>query len=455
MKRLQIFICFFIILFSFSACKKEQQQKTEPEPETEAALYTIEQENVSEPADRNVIFVTTGEDEIMDQSHNKEILNIPGVQETEFYGGAARVSYFFRRGTDYSFDNEESINKEYFKALDGLDCSRYIMSAQKLTEEDLSAGSLPSAMNEIVLYSSDESVIGKTLEMYFCNYYDFCNDLEEILEIQEKGYIHNFMSGVECSEFIEKDMKITGILKEQTSQVYFSESFCDMMCKVVTDIMYPFVSAEFFGSGELSGIKELDGTVGPEGNYRIGEFGYSDLPWKDSDYINLHVSCKEYPLVYADETLTEQEAGVSKFWIELKEYTANDSGYETGIYNLLLLTYNIPQGQEPDEAKGPGELETVWVTDHLNLMGTTPYSNVIHGSGKGSGRSYIVQKICGTLTKSDTDTLAVNQEIFRRIHNYEGTKAIAVYIEPEQETQIRQALQELGYQEYSLPKVIW
>ena len=49
----------------------------------------------------------------------------------------------------------------------------------------------------------------------------------------------------------------------------------------------------------------------------------------------------------------------------------------------------------------------------------------------------------------------MNQELFDRIYNYEGTKIIAVYVEQGEEVQVMEALLEQGYKEYSLPESIW
>lgn len=221
MKKIGVFILCIVIMFSVSACKKEQKESGS-ESETKNCLLTVEQEDVREPEPPNLIFVTKGDDVILNEENNKEIKAIPGVAGTEFYGGAARVSYFYRKEKDYTTENIVK-NPEYTydyppEMINGETCTQYILSAQNLKKEDLSAGVLPSKVNEIALYSSDESVIGQTLKMYFCNYYDFAKNHADI------GYLGDFMGSIHFS-FIEKEMKITGIIKEQTTQVYFLTVF--------------------------------------------------------------------------------------------------------------------------------------------------------------------------------------------------------------------------------------
>ena len=94
--------------------------------------------------------------------------------------------------------------------------------------------------------------------------------------------------------------------------------------------------------------------------------------------------------------------------------------------------------------------------DPLSFIGYSFYSkDCVFSKGVTTDIREIIQKISSTQIESGDYTLVVNQEIFDRIYNYQGTKIIAVYIEQGQETQVMEELQKLGYEEYSLPKSIW
>ncbi|MCI8826796.1 MAG: hypothetical protein HFH63_13135 [Lachnospiraceae bacterium] len=450
MKKIQIFLLYITILFLFTSCKKGEKQNAS-ESETKVCLQTVEQEGAKEPELKNILFVTKGDDIILTEKDNEEIKAVSGVTGTEFYGGAARISCFYRKEKDYTTENIVK-NPEYPydyppEMINGENCTRYIGSAKNLSANDLSSGTLPSGMDEIVLYSSDKSVIGKNLKMYFCNYYDFAEYHFDI------GYLGDFVGNPTFS-FIAKEMKITGILKEQTTQVYFSDSFCDMMNKSM-DVMYPQVSAQCFDGEEGIGIQEIDGKVGPEGKYKLTDIFYDKLPWK-GDYISINRGDYLFELVYVDEKLGNQEVGISKYWIQNKMHTAQTYGTEKGaIYDFIALSYYAQWRQEPKGLLVPESEGCLW-EDPLSFIGYSFYSkDSVSSTGVITDKSEIIQKISSTQTESGDYTLAVNQELFDRIYNYEGTKIIAVYVEQGEEVQVMEVLLEQGYKEYSLPESIW
>lgn len=83
--------------------------------------------------------------------------------------------------------------------------AKYMRSASCITEEDLESGRLPEARNEIVMYI-DESI--------------------DSMRSQKIFFLNENLWG---KEYYESNFEVVGILKEKTSQVYFSESFCDMI----------------------------------------------------------------------------------------------------------------------------------------------------------------------------------------------------------------------------------
>lgn len=444
-----IFLLLAITLCSVTACTKQEDGKEQNDnlPEEADILYTVEQEEAEAVDSRNVLFVSKKSGELLDETDNDAIGQIKGVEKTEFHGGAARVKYFYRKGKDYEYGNQEGGRLYTTYMLDGQESSRYMMSAENLTSEDLSCGTLPEALDEIALYTSDESMLGKTLAVYFVNF-------DDMYESDKEGYnTREYMVTHGLESFIEKDMKITGILKEKTEQMYFPESYCEMMGKVMTGFMYPNTTMGFFYTGENNGIQKLDGTPGPDGEIKISALEYMTLPW-DGDYLDIGKSDGGiyYPLVYLDEDLNSQETAISEDWIQLKNLIAGDLLEEDesiGIYNILELTFYMILDTESEE------LAEQWTEDSASLMGYTYYAVCIGDSGMRFSMYKMIQGISDTLTKSGAYTLAVNQEIFNRIYNYDGSRMIAVYIEPEQEEQVKQELANLGYIEYELPEFLW
>lgn len=110
----------------------------------------------------------------------------------------------------YSDGNSRSNDEDSGKKVDFLNDSRFMMSADAIDESDLLAGRLPQSMNEIVLYSEDESVLDQSQACYF----------------QAKNLW-------DSNDYVEKDVTIVGLLKKKTDQVYFSQSLCRMLSAAI------------------------------------------------------------------------------------------------------------------------------------------------------------------------------------------------------------------------------
>lgn len=117
------------------------------------------------------------------------------------------MNYFYRKNIDYKIvydslaENQPSNEENKYVVLTNYkNFIRPISTNKNLT---LSEGKMPEAYNEIVLYSTDKDMLGKTIEFYF--------------SCKKKWSIDTY---------IEREMKVVGLLSEKTNQVYFSESFC-------------------------------------------------------------------------------------------------------------------------------------------------------------------------------------------------------------------------------------
>lgn len=133
-----------------------------------------------------------------------EISNIKYVNEVEKYDGISDINFFYKEGEDYEWKHrmQENTHTDLPSSswVEFTDFSKFMKSSSCITKDDLSEGELPSAYNEVVMYSSNDSVLGETITFYFCN--------------------KNMWSDL---QYVEIDMKVVGILKENTEQVYFTE----------------------------------------------------------------------------------------------------------------------------------------------------------------------------------------------------------------------------------------
>lgn len=127
------------------------------------------------------------------------------VKEVEPYGLSNDVNYFCEKGTDYivsylqtnSGTEENPLFSEtiYLNRFD-----KFVRTACTLTETDLAYGTLPQQTNDVVLYAKDDSLLGTTFTCFFSD---------------QKNWPIN--------TYFRLELTVCGILKEETTQYYFSE----------------------------------------------------------------------------------------------------------------------------------------------------------------------------------------------------------------------------------------
>ena len=129
------------------------------------------------------------------------------------------VNYYFEEGKDYrqeygynrmSTSNEgglyDSQNVEYVKK------DQYMRSSSCLKKSDLVKGSLPKKIDEVVLYDRGKYKVGDTITFFYTS---------DVLWSSTENYI-------------QRKMKVSGLLKNKDKQVYFSPEICTMLQSTVT-----------------------------------------------------------------------------------------------------------------------------------------------------------------------------------------------------------------------------
>lgn len=129
------------------------------------------------------------------------------------------VNYYFEEGKDYrqeygynrmSTSNEgwlyDSQNVEYVKK------DQYMRSSSCLKKSDLAKGSLPKKIDEVVLYDRGKYKVGDTITFFYTS---------DVLWSSTENYI-------------QRKMKVSGLLKNKDKQVYFSPEICTMLQSTVT-----------------------------------------------------------------------------------------------------------------------------------------------------------------------------------------------------------------------------
>lgn len=142
----------------------------------------------------------------------KEISSLANVVTVDSCDYANDINFYLEEGKDYHF-----IYGDAKKMVEFMREDRFMMSVDAISEDDLAAGRMPESQNEIVLYSKDKSVLDSKQTCYFV--------------------AHNIW---ESGEYIQTDLKVVGLLKEETEQVYFSKYLCQMLAMNIDSGVYRF-----------------------------------------------------------------------------------------------------------------------------------------------------------------------------------------------------------------------
>lgn len=148
-----------------------------------------------------------------------QLTKMKHVVSVDQYDIVNDVNYYFEEGKDYrqeygynrmSTSNEgglyDSQNVEYVKK------DQYMRSSSCLKKSDLVKGSLPKKIDEVVLYYRGKYKVGDTITFFYTS---------DVLWSSTENYI-------------QRKMKVSGLLKNKDKQVYFSPEICTMLQSTVT-----------------------------------------------------------------------------------------------------------------------------------------------------------------------------------------------------------------------------
>lgn len=141
--------------------------------------------------------------------------SIRNVVQADQYDYVNDINYYIEEGTDYQFTN---LLEDY--SSNGVEVSQYadksvpeflkqnkfMRSITCIEASDLKEGKMPASRNEIVLSPCGKYGLGDEVEIYFTS---------ENIWGSGEYYHHRF--------------KVTGLLKEDTSQIYFHGELCHML----------------------------------------------------------------------------------------------------------------------------------------------------------------------------------------------------------------------------------
>ena len=181
------------------------------------------------------------------------------------------VNYYFEEGKDYrqeygynrmSTSNEgglyDSQNVEYVKK------NQYMRSSSCLKKSDLAKGSLPKKIDEVVLYDRGKYKVGDTITFFYTS---------DVLWSSTENYI-------------QRKMKVSGLLKNKDKQVYFSPEICTMLQSTVTGgkVFYEYAYNQQLGKYQgqatlwpiVGDIVKKDNELGVSGAYEAAVYRAED-----------------------------------------------------------------------------------------------------------------------------------------------------------------------------------
>jgi ABC-type lipoprotein export system ATPase subunit len=152
------------------------------------------------------LVVKRSDGEELTKEDMEKISSVSNVVTVDSCDYANDINYYIEEGTDYKviYGNEDNTKMTF------LNDDHFMMSVDAISEDDLAAGHMPENQNEIILYSEDDSVLDSEKTCYFM--------------------AHNIWGS---TAYYKKTMKVVGILKEESDQIYFSKQLCQMLSMAI------------------------------------------------------------------------------------------------------------------------------------------------------------------------------------------------------------------------------
>ena len=212
---------------------------------------------------------------VLTEKDRAAIASVKYVDQVDLCDYANDVNYYIEKDKDYevAYGSKERLisnvqddsDEENDQGVRLLDKSHFMKSSTAITGEDLSAGRLPKERNEIVLYTSDSRKLNSEITCYFSS-----DNL--------------WKEGTSCYQ----KLKIVGILKDNTKQVYFHPELCEMLTYgldrfvVWTQFCWDALYNQYNGTFKPAYVVVGDGLkknqVRVSENYKTPSTGYGLIP---------------------------------------------------------------------------------------------------------------------------------------------------------------------------------
>ncbi len=346
---------------------------------------------------------------VLTEKDQAAIASVKYVDQVDLYDYANDVNYYIEKDKDYEVaygsktrlisNVQDDSDEENDQGVRLLDKSHFMKSSTAITKEDLSAGRLPKERNEIVLYTSDSKKLNSEITCYFSS-----DNL--------------WKEGVSCYQ----KLKIVGILKDNTKQVYFHPELCEMLTYgldrfvVWTQFCWDPLCNQYNGTFKPAYVVVGDGLkknqVRVSENYKIPSTGYGLIP-NDLKKAFVGQGC-----IHIEQTKSGIDA-------ELKDAIEQ---------NMSAAGYEEDSEEESSEDSKDGDNEA--------------------GDNE-DGIKFDIEYV-EDFSKQGADFIEVSPAIYRKLRDYYniGTTQASVYIANYSKTdKVISALEEKGYDAVSTLRV--
>lgn len=341
---------------------------------------------------------------VLTEKDRAAIASVKYVDQVDLCDYANDVNYYIEKDKDYevAYGSKERLisnvqddsDEENDQGVRLLDKSHFMKSSTAITGEDLSAGRLPKERNEIVLYTSDSRKLNSEITCYFSS-----DNL--------------WKEGTSCYQ----KLKIVGILKDNTKQVYFRPELCEMLTYgldrfvVWTQFCWDALYNQYNGTFKPAYVVVGDGLkknqVRVSENYKIPSTGYGLIP-NDLKKAFVGQGC-----IHIEQTKSGIDA-------ELKDAIEQ---------NMSAAGYEEDSGEESSEDSEDGDNE--------------------------DGIKFDIEYV-EDFSKQGADFIEVSPAIYRKLRDYYniGTTQASVYIANYSKTdKVISALKEKGYDAVSTLRI--
>lgn len=339
---------------------------------------------------------------VLTEKDQAAIAGVKYVTMTDLCDYANDINYYIEEDKDYekthgsqdkqitNVDNDGMTEEEKNQGIRLLDKTHFMKSSTAITKSDLASGRLPKERNEIVLYTTDKKKLNSQIRCYFSS--------ENL-----------WKEGESCFQ----DLKIVGILKDNTRQVYFHPELCQML------------------------------------TYGIDKFVvWGEFCW-DMRYKKYYGTMKPVYVVVADD-LKDNQVRVSE------NYVIPSTGYGL-VPSDLKMAFSGQQGvlhiEKEESGNDTAGAQADEIDQNMKAAGletdseeTTPKAN----------RISIDIEYAEDFSQQGGDFIEVSPEIYQKLRDYYniGTTQASVYIANYSKTdKVLRELQDMGYDAISTYQV--